>query len=46
MKFVEILLGILLFPLMLILGLVLGVIRVYEIFHNSFITATYKDENI
>ena len=44
MRFIEILVGIILFPLMVILGLVSGVIHVYKAFDHAFWTAMYNDD--
>ena len=36
MRFLEIILCIVLFPIMLILGLILGLVKIYRIFDSSF----------
>ena len=46
MRFIEVLLGIILFPLMLVLGLICGLVRVYSSFHNAFWTTIYQEEHL
>lgn len=43
MRFLEILLGILLFPFMLILGLVIGVIKCYKLYHAACMSVSRDD---
>ena len=44
MRFLEILFCIILFPIMLILGLVLGIVKIYQIFDKSFWKTVNKGE--
>lgn len=44
MRFMEILVGIILFPLMLVLGLVSGIVHVYKAFDHGFWVSMYKDD--
>jgi hypothetical protein len=43
MRFLEILFGIILFPLMLLLGIVLGIIKIYQIYDSSFWKTVKKE---
>ena len=45
MRFLEIVFGIFLFPIMLILGLVLGIKNIYQIFDDSFWRTVNHKEN-
>ena len=36
MRFLEILLGAILLPVMIVLGFILGIVKVYQIFDQSF----------
>ncbi len=43
MRFLEILFGIILFPIMLILGVLLGVLKIYQLFDKSFWKTVNKE---
>lgn len=43
MRFLEILFGIILFPLMFILGVLLGVVKIYQLFDKSFWKTVKKE---
>lgn len=43
MKIIEIILGIILFPFMLLIGLITGTFHAYESYHTIFLIST-KDE--
>lgn len=45
MRFLEILLGILLFPIIVIIGIFTGIFRAYEDYHTIFMIST-KDDHL